>query len=106
MKNKIIVQKMLGYCDSIREYTADFNYNQFENNKMIVEACVFNLLQMGELISKFDGEFTESNQQIPWKLIRGLRHRLVHDYEGVDLTLVWEIITNDLPELQISLKNL
>jgi uncharacterized protein with HEPN domain len=61
---------------------------------------------MGELISNIDKEFIEENKQIPWKSIRGLRHKLVHEYEGVNLELVWDIIVNDLPELQVSLKEL
>jgi uncharacterized protein with HEPN domain len=106
MKNRIIVQKLLGYCEKILSYTSGFNYNQFESSEMTIEACVFNLLQMGELIPKFDKDFTENNKQIPWKLIRGLRHKLVHDYEGVNLKLVWDIITEDLPKLQVSLKEM
>lgn len=37
---------------------------------------------------------------IPWREVYGLRNRIVHDYEGVNLKLVWEIISDDLPELK------
>ena len=37
---------------------------------------------------------------IPWREVYGLRNRIVHDYEGVNLKLVWEIILDDLPELK------
>ena len=106
MKNKIIIQKMLGYCEKVRMYSEKLDYNQFESSEMVMEACVLNLLQMGELISKIDKEFIENNKHIPWKSIRGLRHKLVHDYEGMNLELIWDIIVNDLPQLQVSLKEL
>jgi len=106
MKNKIIVRKMLGYCEKIQDYVKGFNHDKFMSSTMVIEASVFNLLQMGELITNMDKEFIEDNSQIPWKSIRGLRHKLVHDYEGVNLDLVWDIITNDLPELQVLLKEL
>ena len=106
MKNKIIVRKMLGYCEKIQEYSDGLDYKTFITSDMVIEACVFNLLQTGELISRVEKEFIENNKQIPWKSIRGLRHKLVHNYEGVNLELVWDIIVNDLPDLQVSLKEL
>lgn len=60
---------------------------------------MFNLSQLGELATKPDAGFVEEHSEIPWKQMRGLRNKIVHDYEGVNLILVWEIITNDLPEL-------
>ena len=42
----------------------------------------------------------KSFSNIPWKQLYGLRNRIVHDYEGVNLKLVWEIIDNDLEELK------
>ena len=106
MKNRIIIEKMLSYCEKVHEYSKELNYDEFVSQTMVLEACIFNLLQLGELVSKIDKVYIEDNEQIPWKAIRGLRHRLVHNYEGVNLELVWDIIKNDLPDLQASLKQL
>jgi hypothetical protein len=46
------------------------------------------------------GNFAAAHPQIPWHEMYGLRNRIVHDYEGVNLRLVWEIISSDLPELR------
>ncbi len=73
---------------------------------MVVEACVFNLSQMGELANKLDDDYRRKHKQIVWNQIYGLRNRIVHDYEGVNLKLVWEIIEFDLPELRDNLVNL
>jgi len=104
MKNKIIIDKMLAYCEKVQTYSAGLDYYQFVASPMVTEACVFNLLQLGEVIAKVDGTFIEENKQIPWKSIRGLRHRLVHDYEGVNFRLIWDIIQSDLPGLVDELK--
>jgi len=48
----------------------------------------------------------KSFSNIPWKQLYGLRNRIVHDYEGVNLKLVWEIIDNDLEELKQTLESL
>ena len=73
---------------------------------MMLEACVFNLSQIGELVNKLEEEYILDNPEIPWFKIRGLRNRLVHDYEGVSLILVWEIIASDLKKLKTQLERL
>jgi uncharacterized protein with HEPN domain len=53
-----------------------------------------------------DEEFEQKHTDIPWRQVYGLRNRIVHDYEGVNLKLVWEIIETDLPELMEMLKKI
>mgnify|MGYP000670069602 CR=1 FL=1 len=64
------------------------------------------ILGNGELTKKLDDSFIAQYADIPWSQLRGLRNRIVHDYEGVNLVLVWDIIHEDLPELIVKLKNL
>jgi len=106
MKNKIIVEKLIGYINKISDYISDCSYEQFVQNSMLVEACVFNLGQMGELAHKIDKEFEQANNSIPWRVLYGLRNKIVHDYEGVNLILIWDIISADLPELKQQLTKL
>ena len=106
MKNKIIIEKILKYIQKILSYADGFEYDEFVLNTMIVEACVFNLGQIGELANKIDKDFEVQNSQIPWRVLYGLRNKIVHDYEGVNLSLIWEIIRTDLPELKKQLEKL
>lgn len=61
---------------------------------------------MGELCRIVDAAFAECHPEIPWREMNGLRNRIVHDYEGVNLRLVWEIISGEKPDLRDSLKEL
>lgn len=106
MKNKIIVEKILKYSSKVIDYAKDTEYNDFINNSILVEACVFNLSQIGELANKIDKKFEETNPSIPWRVMYGLRNKIVHDYEGVNLVLIWDIVKEDLPELNTQLKEL
>ena len=54
---------------------------------------------MGEISHKIHPNFKEIYPHIPWNELYGLRNRIIHDYDGVNLRLVWEIISDDLPEL-------
>ena len=78
-------------------------YDAFAADSKLVEACVFNLSQMGELANRVDDEFARSHTEVPWRLLYGLRNRIVHDYEGVNLQLIWEIIRDDLIPLRDAL---
>ena len=100
MKNDVIIGKMLGYIEKVLKYTQGMDYDTFIKQEVIMEACVFNLSQLGELAGKIGIEYRAIHKEIPWTQIYGLRNRIVHDYEGVNFMLVWEIICNDLPELQ------
>ena len=100
MKDQNIIIKIVKYIDSILKYTNNVNYAEFKNNSMMVEACIFNLSQIGELVNKLDKEYATGHPEIPWFKMRGLRNRIVHDYEGVNLNLIWEIIDIDIKVLR------
>ena len=104
MRNDLAVEKMIQMIVKIQRYCADMDYEEFIINDMVVDACVFNLSQLGETVNKIDSDYQEQHPEIPWRQIYGLRNRIVHDYEGVNLKLVWEIIESDLPELKNELE--
>ncbi len=106
MKNQKIIQKIINYIDSILKYTNNISYADFRNNSMMVEACVFNLSQIGELVNKLDKDYILTYHESPWFKVRGLRNRIVHDYEGVNLNLIWEIIDIDIIVLREQLLKL
>ena len=76
MRNEVIVEKLLGYTNKILSYCHGLSYDQFCKNSMIVEACVFNLSQMGELANKADAAYTQAHTEIPWRYLYGLRNRI------------------------------
>ncbi len=73
---------------------------------MLVEACVFNLSQIGELVNKLDKDFEDKHPSIPWRVMCGLRNQIVHDYESVNLVLIWDIVKEDLPTLNAQLEEI
>lgn len=106
MRNEIIVQKMYAYTLKLMDYCSGCTYESFVADIKLVEACVFNLSQLGELCRIVDNAFAQEHPEIPWREIYGLRNRIVHDYEGVNLRLVWEIISEDIPVLKDMLQGL
>ena len=54
---------------------------------------------IGEAARKVSAKFQRAHPEIPWRNIIGMRHRIVHDYMRVDEDILWQVVTNDLPEL-------
>lgn len=106
MRNEVVLQKMSRYVEKLIAYCDGCSYENFIADMKLVEACVFNLSQLGELCRMVDASFSQMHPEIPWREMYGLRNRIVHDYEGVNLRLVWEIISEDIPALRDRLAKL
>ena len=106
MDNKSTLLKMISIIEKIQSYIDGFDYEKFVQEDMIVEACAFNFGQLGELSHRLSDEFQNTNSTIPWKAIYGMRNKIIHDYDGVNLKVVWETITEDLPALAEQLRKI
>ena len=104
MDSANVVEKMIFIIEKIQSYINNMDYDKFSKSEIIVEACAFNLSQLGEVTRKLEDEFQKNNPTIPWKAIYGMRNKIIHDYDGINLKVVWETITEDLPVLAEQLK--
>ena len=85
------IRQTLKYCESVSK-------EEFDHNQMLQEACILNVLQVGELAAKvIEYELDKEHPDIEWRQMRGMRNRLVHDYDGVRMDMVWDVIKNDFP---------
>lgn len=67
---------------------------------------MFRVIQIAENSTKLDEEFQKENSHVPWRAIRGMRNMIVHDYGAVDLSIVYDTVTNSIPELYKMLTNI
>ncbi len=99
-KDKLILTKTLKYIEEIKLFIEGYSHEEFKNDRKTINACVFNLSQIGELVGKVSNELQEEYSNIEWRGIKALRNRIVHDYDGVNLNMVWEFLTTELNELE------
>ena len=76
------------------------DHEAFLRDELVIDGVARNLEIIGEAVRQLPEEFRRVHSQIPWTQIAGLRNRIVHDYFGLDLEIIWEIIQHDLPELE------
>jgi len=103
-KNDLLyLLNILEYIGKIWKYTEKTNDAEelFElNEQMNLNASLTLLVNIGENVSKTTEELKNEYSNIEWEKIKGFRNRIVHDYVGIDLAIVYEIITNDLKRLR------
>lgn len=83
----------------VRHYTAGLSRQDFENDELVQSAVMRWLTIIGEAAGKVSSDLQSEHPGIPWAEMRGLRHRLVHEYFRVNLPVVWDTIQKDLPAL-------
>ena len=105
-KPSALIQDILNCIDHIQLYTTNLSFDDFAKNFMVVEACLYNIQIIGEAVSHLPDDLKEKETQIPWVLIKGMRNRLIHEYFGTDLLLVWDTVKNDLPLFKTELKRI
>jgi uncharacterized protein with HEPN domain len=79
------------------------SYDADENLRLALTHLIQIIGEAGRHVSQ---EFTDQHPEIPWTEIVGMRHKVVHDYLGVDEDIVWQVVTEDLPRLVTSLQPL
>ena len=86
--------------DRIEQYISGMSFDVFSKDRKSVDAVVRNLEIIGEASNRLPADFKNSHSQIEWHKVVGLRHRVVHEYFGIDLQIVWQILKKDLPSLR------
>lgn len=98
--------KMIEYIDKSLKYTNGYTFEQFCADDKTVDATVFAISQIGELVKNISKETMDKYSNIEWNMIKGLRNRIVHDYEGISLKSIWYVLENDIKELKKNIQNI
>ena len=84
----------------IRMFIAGMSYDQFTADRKTIHAVVRSLEIVGEATKKIPQEIRSLYPDLPWNEIAAMRDKLIHEYFGVDLEIVWETAQNDLAPLE------
>ena len=90
----------------IQSYLKGLTYDQFSNDSKTQDAIIRNIEIIGEATKHLSDIIKLRYDHIPWKEIAGTRDRLIHGYFGVNIDIVWEIATTDIPKLKAQIEEI
>ena len=90
----------------IREYVKDMDYKAFEADTKTQHAVIHNLEVIGEAARSMPDEVKDNADEIEWDKIIALRNILIHEYFGVNLKIVWDVVHNKLDALETTCRKL
>jgi len=98
--NLAFVKHIRDSIDKISLYTQNISQDTFINNTMIQDAVLRQIEVIGEASRNISEDFMEKYQDVPWKRMIGMRNKVIHDYFGVNLSIVWSAVKNEIPPLK------
>ncbi|MEO7924756.1 MAG: DUF86 domain-containing protein [Chitinophagaceae bacterium] len=102
----LLISDIIDSGQKIISYTEGLTYEQFVMDSKSVDAVIRNFEIIGEAANRLSETFKDKYPAIEWHRIRGFRNRIVHDYSGIDYTIVWQIKENFLPDVLEKLRRI
>ena len=93
----LLIEDIWESIEKIERYTEGMTEDSFQSDEKTIDAVVRNLEIIGEAVGRLPKEFIDQHSKIEWAKIKGLRNRIVHEYFGVDIQIIWQILKKDLP---------
>jgi uncharacterized protein with HEPN domain len=97
---------MLDEIDYILSRISNMDFDSFVRDETLKRAFVRSIEVIGEASKKLPEDIKAMQPDIEWRKVSGIRDRLIHDYFGIDYTIVWDVALNKLPELRVELYHL
>jgi uncharacterized protein with HEPN domain len=97
---RLYLDDILEAIHQIRTYLADQNEEAFTKDRKTQDAVIRNLEIIGEAAGKLPEQIQKGEQEIDWRKITGLRNILIHEYFGINLPIVWDVVQNKLGPLE------
>lgn len=98
------VQHMLDAALKIGDSSTDLRRDDLDHDENQAIVLTFWIQRMGEASRMVGRDLKKRHPEIPWTQIEGMRHRIVHDYDHIDLDIVWSVATVNAPALVAPLK--
>lgn len=100
------LRRIIGHIENILDYMKSTNsLEDFSHNQLVVDAVVFNLVQIGEIDKyRVSSVVKDTQLSVPWHEMYGFRNRIIHDYDQINMNIVYDTVKEDLPNLLAQLR--
>jgi hypothetical protein len=98
--DSVFVSDILDAVSRIEGFVGGMDFESFSEDEKTIRAVLYDLAVVGEAAKKTTESFRKQHEEIPWEEIFGMRNKLVHDYMGVRVDIVWQTVKVSLPKLK------
>ncbi len=103
--DQVYIAHMLECIGRVKTYTSDGEF-AFRQSQLVQDAVIRNLQVMAESSQRLSESIKLMAPDVPWRSISGFRNIMVHDYLGLDLDVIWSVVSRELPPLEITLSRI
>ena len=94
------LQDMVNYAEDATNFVVDMDFATFEQDKRTSYAVVRAVEVIGETAKNIPQPLKDQYPHVPWRSIAGMRDKVIHQYFGVDLQVLWDTVQQDIPPLK------
>lgn len=94
------IEDILDGMNKAEDFVAGMSYLQFEKDPRTNFAVVRALEIIGEAVKRLPEDLCQKYPDIPWRGMAGMRDRIIHGYDIVDLQIVWDVVNKDIPHIK------
>jgi len=104
--NVLLLQDISEAIEKVLSYTKGMSFEEFISDDKTMDAVHRNFEIIGEAANKVSDDYKQTNSNIEWYKLTALRNRIIHEYFGVDNSIIWNIIQNNIQSFNIEILKL
>lgn len=94
------VKDIIDSIDEMKNFINGMNFEAFAKDKKTINAVVRSIEVIGEAAKKIPKTLRDKHPDVPWKKMAGMRDKLIHEYFGIDIEILWKVAKDELPPLK------
>ncbi len=106
LKDEAVLLDIARFCQEIIDLTAGMDRDAFIGDRTKQLAVLYEIAVLGEAVKRLSMEFREAHPEISWKEIAGMRDKVIHQYDRIKVSVVWQSVNLDVPQLLQKLETL
>jgi uncharacterized protein with HEPN domain len=99
------IEQIIQAISKVENYTFE-GKEYFISSSLVQDAVIRNIEIIGEIAKRVSPDFKATHYDIPWRKMAGIRDVLIHDYDSIDLDIVWNVVESELPKIKLFLNEL